>query len=101
MGTLAPKALKAATATIPIVFTTVGDPIGAGLVQSLAHPGGNLTGLSGQSTEFKSKQLELLLGYDPRAARRRRAAKSRIRRTARFLSSSSKRPRSSGASNSN
>ncbi|QPF93507.1 ABC transporter substrate-binding protein [Bradyrhizobium commune] len=64
-GTLAPKALKAATDTIPIVFATVGDPIGAGLVQSLAHPGGNLTGLSGQSTEFKSKQLELLLGCIP------------------------------------
>ncbi|WP_063688972.1 ABC transporter substrate-binding protein [Bradyrhizobium stylosanthis] len=64
-GTLAPKALKDATRDIPIVFTTVGDPIGAGLVQSLAHPGGNLTGLSGQSTEFKSKQLELLLGCIP------------------------------------
>lgn len=64
-GTLAPKALKAATGSIPIVFATVGDPIGAGLVQSLAHPGGNLTGLSGQSTEFKSKQLELLLGCIP------------------------------------
>lgn len=64
-GTLVPKALKAATNNIPIVFTTVGDPIGAGLVQSLAHPGGNLTGLSGQSTEFKSKQLELLLGCIP------------------------------------
>jgi putative ABC transport system substrate-binding protein len=47
-GTLAPKALKAATATIPIVFAAVGDPIGAGLVQTLARPGGNLTGLSGQ-----------------------------------------------------
>jgi putative ABC transport system substrate-binding protein len=64
-GTLVPKALRAATDSIPIVFTTVGDPIGAGLVQSLAHPGGNLTGLSGQSTEFKSKQLELLLGCIP------------------------------------
>ena len=42
-GTLAPKALKAATSTIPIVFSTVGDPIGAGLVQSLARPGGNIT----------------------------------------------------------
>ena len=60
-GTLAPKALKAATATIPIVFNAVGDPVGAGLVQSLARPGGNVTGQSGQSTELKAKQLQLLL----------------------------------------
>lgn len=64
-GTLAPKALKSATTTIPIVFATVGDPIGAGLVQNLARPGGNITGLSGQSTEFKSKQLQLLLTCVP------------------------------------
>jgi len=64
-GTLVPKALKAATSSIPIVFTTVGDPIGAGLVQSLSHPGGNVTGLSGQSAEFKSKQLDLLLACVP------------------------------------
>jgi putative tryptophan/tyrosine transport system substrate-binding protein len=60
-GTLAPKALKAATTTVPIVFSTVGDPVGAGLVQSLARPGGNLTGLSGLATDLKSKQLQLLL----------------------------------------
>ncbi len=64
-GTLVPKALKAATDSIPIVFATVGDPIGASLVQSPAHPGGNLTGMSGQSTEFKSKQFEFLLGCIP------------------------------------
>jgi putative ABC transport system substrate-binding protein len=64
-GTLAPKALKTATATIPIVFATVGDPIGAGLVQTLARPGGNVTGLSGQSTELKGKQLQLLLTCVP------------------------------------
>jgi len=64
-GTLAPKALQAATTTIPIVFVTVGDPIGAGLVQTLARPGGNLTGMSGQSAEFKSKQLQLLLTCVP------------------------------------
>src|SRR5262249_43940345 len=60
-GTLAPKALKAATSTIPIVFNTVGDPVGAGLVQSLARPGGNVTGQSGQSRELKGKQFQLLL----------------------------------------
>ena len=64
-GTLAPKALKAATETIPIVFSTVGDPIGAGLVQSLSRPGGNATGLSGQSTDLKGKQLQLLLACIP------------------------------------
>jgi putative ABC transport system substrate-binding protein len=64
-GTLVPQALQAATHTIPIVFTTVGDPIGAGLVQSLAHPGGNMTGLSGQFAEFKGKQLQLLLTCVP------------------------------------
>ena len=60
-GTLAPKALKAATQAVPIVFATVGDPLGAGLVESLARPGGNVTGLSGQSSELKGKQLQLLL----------------------------------------
>ena len=60
-GTLAPKALRAATETIPIVFSTVGDPIGAGLVQTLSRPGGNSTGLSGQSSELKGKQLQLML----------------------------------------
>lgn len=64
-GTLVPKALKAATESIPIVFVTVGDPVGAGLVQSLSHPGGNVTGLSGQSTELKGKQLQLLLSCIP------------------------------------
>ncbi|MCP4621105.1 MAG: ABC transporter substrate-binding protein [Bradyrhizobium sp.] len=60
-GTLAPKALRAVTETIPIVFSTVGDPIGAGLVQTLSRPGGNATGLSGQSNELKGKQLQLML----------------------------------------
>jgi putative ABC transport system substrate-binding protein len=64
-GTLAPKALRAATETIPIVFSTVGDPIGAGLVQTLSRPGGNATGLSGQSSEMKGKQLQLMLTCIP------------------------------------
>src|SRR5829696_3180800 len=59
-GTLAPKAAKEATSTIPIVFSTVGDPVGAGLVQNLARPGANLSGFSGQSAEYKGKQLQLL-----------------------------------------
>jgi putative tryptophan/tyrosine transport system substrate-binding protein len=53
-------AAKQATSTIPIVFGVTADPVGAGLVASLARPGGNVTGLSAQSADFASKQLELL-----------------------------------------
>lgn len=52
--------LKRATATIPIVFASAGDPVGNGLVSSLARPGGNITGLSLQLTETVGKRLELL-----------------------------------------
>jgi len=58
-GTLTAQAAKAATTTIPIVFTLVGDPVGAGLVAGLSRPGGNVTGLSGV-TEIGGKQLQLL-----------------------------------------
>jgi putative ABC transport system substrate-binding protein len=53
-------AAKQATSIIPIVFAAVGDPVGAGLVASLARPGGNLTGLSLQQTDAAGKRLELL-----------------------------------------
>ncbi len=53
-------ALKQATTTIPIVMAASGDPVGDGYIQSLAHPGGNITGLSLQSTETTAKRLELL-----------------------------------------
>ena len=53
-------AAKQATSTIPIVFGAVGDPVGAGLVTSLARPGGNVTGLSFQQTDIAGKRLELL-----------------------------------------
>jgi ABC-type uncharacterized transport system substrate-binding protein len=59
-GTLAAQAAKAATTTIPIVFTTVGDPLGAGIIASLARPGGNVTGLTDQARDVQGKRLQLL-----------------------------------------
>jgi putative ABC transport system substrate-binding protein len=59
-GTLAPKAAMAATRSIPIVFTSVGDPVGAGLVASLSQPGGNATGMSGQASDIAAKKLQFL-----------------------------------------
>jgi ABC-type uncharacterized transport system substrate-binding protein len=53
-------AAKKATSVIPIVFAAVGDPVGTGLVTSLARPGGNVTGLSLQATDLAGKRLELL-----------------------------------------
>src|SRR4029079_5484929 len=53
-------AVKRAVTTIPIVFAAAGDPVGTGLVASLARPGGNITGLSLQQTEVASKRLEIL-----------------------------------------
>jgi putative ABC transport system substrate-binding protein len=59
-GTTTVLAVKRATSVIPIVFATGADPVGAGLVASLAQPGGNVTGLSVQFTDLASKRLELL-----------------------------------------
>jgi putative ABC transport system substrate-binding protein len=53
-------AAKQATSTIPIVFALAGDPVGTGLVDSLARPGGNVTGLSNQLTDAAGKRVELL-----------------------------------------
>jgi putative ABC transport system substrate-binding protein len=59
-GTASALAAKRATAVIPIVVATVSDPVGTGLVASLARPSGNLTGLSNQLGDTASKRLELL-----------------------------------------
>jgi putative ABC transport system substrate-binding protein len=59
-GTPAAQAAKHATSSIPIITTTGGDPIGSGLVASLARPGGNITGLSSLAPELSGKRLELL-----------------------------------------
>jgi putative ABC transport system substrate-binding protein len=64
-GTLAAKAAKAATTTIPVVFTTVGDPLGAGIIASLGRPGGNVTGLTDQARDVQGKRLQLLLELIP------------------------------------
>ena len=62
-------AAKKASATIPIVFAAAGDPVGIGLVSSLAQPGGNITGLSLMAPDLDGKRLELLKEAFPKVAR--------------------------------
>src|SRR5918911_4138420 len=66
--TQASLAAKQATATIPIVMVGVGDPLGSGLVPSLAHPGGNVTGPSSMLADVSGKQLALLRETVPNAS---------------------------------
>jgi putative tryptophan/tyrosine transport system substrate-binding protein len=69
VGTLGPLAAKRATSTIPIVMTAAGDPLGSGLVASLARPGGNVTGMSLMVPDLGGKRLELLKELLPRLSR--------------------------------
>jgi putative ABC transport system substrate-binding protein len=65
----ATHAAKEATESVPIVFTLVGDPVGAGIVGTLAQPGGNVTGVSSLQTELVAKRLEVLKALTPAVRR--------------------------------
>jgi putative ABC transport system substrate-binding protein len=65
-GTPATLAVKKATTSVPLVMAAVGDPVGAGIVASLARPGGNITGLSAIAPELEGKRLELLREVSPK-----------------------------------
>ena len=67
--TPAAQAAKKATSTVPIVMIALGDPVGTGLVTSLAQPGGNVTGMSQMVPELATKRLELLKGAVPKISR--------------------------------
>jgi len=68
-STVAIRAAKQATSTIPIVMALSGDPVGSGLVTNLAHPGGNVTGFSPMTVELGAKKLQLLKETIPRLTR--------------------------------
>ncbi|HYB73457.1 MAG TPA: ABC transporter substrate-binding protein, partial [Candidatus Sulfotelmatobacter sp.] len=68
-GEQATRAVKEATGTIPIVMATSGDPVEAGLVASLGHPGGNVTGMGSLVPELTAKRLQLLKEVVPKVSR--------------------------------
>jgi putative tryptophan/tyrosine transport system substrate-binding protein len=65
-GTPATLAVKKATSSVPLVMIAVGDPVGTGIVSSLARPGGNITGLSSIAPDLEGKRLELLREVVPK-----------------------------------
>jgi len=65
-GTPAVLAVKKVAPSIPLVMAAAGDPIGTGLIESLAHPGGNITGLSGMAVDLEGKRIELLREVIPK-----------------------------------
>jgi putative ABC transport system substrate-binding protein len=67
--TPASLAVKAATSTVPIVVVSVADPVGASLVASLSHPGGNVTGITNIGSELAGKRLEILKEIVPAASK--------------------------------
>jgi putative ABC transport system substrate-binding protein len=68
-ATAATSAAQKATTTLPIVMGIVADPVGSGFVKSLAHPGGNITGLSSIAGDLSPKHLEMLLSIVPKLSR--------------------------------
>jgi putative tryptophan/tyrosine transport system substrate-binding protein len=96
-GTVAVVGAKQATSVIPIVFAVAGDPVGSGLIASLARPGGNVTGLSNQQADLGAKRLELLREVVPglhRVARQYWQSRRRSRVGRGSASSTRSRPRS-------
>ena len=69
VGSVTVASLKQATRTIPIVFMNVTDPVGAGIVESMAHPGGNITGFSNFEYSMCGKWAELLKQIAPNVTR--------------------------------
>jgi putative ABC transport system substrate-binding protein len=69
VGTPASVAAQKTTSTIPVITVNAGDPVGSGLVKSLSHPGGNITGLSGMASDLRLKQFEMLLSMAPKVSR--------------------------------
>ena len=90
-GPAVPAAMQA-TSVIPVVFALAGDPVGTGLIASLARPGGNVTGLSIQQIDLASKRLELLREIVPGLRRLAIMAKSGRRKISRLPSSRSRGP---------
>ena len=68
-GTLSAQAMRKATTTIPVVFGNVSDPVAAGLVTSLARPGGNMTGLASLAVDISAKLMETLIAAVPKISR--------------------------------